>query len=550
MRIPRRLGGAAVVLALAATAPDAPAQVPACAELGTPCKLSTGLDDARVIDQVVAAPNNQRVVFQHLGENGPLQVFSAPVTGGSAPVRLSPQTDDFANLVVVSPDSTRVLYTLRVGSGDGVRTELRSVPIAGPASAGVRLAADISTTTRPRISPDSRKVVFAPASGNQLRVVPTAGPSTGGGRLTDPFVAGGTVGGDFKISANSASVVYRADQDTDQELELYRVPLTLSPAPDPPTSKLNGSLATNGDVGQFTLAPNNGRVVYLADESTAGVNELYSVKLGGTGHTKLSRTLPAGWDVQSPNEEPGEGDLPGRIVPNGSRVMYEIGVVVNGRVFKEFYSVPIGGPVSAGVRLDHPPLVPAGEIFALRYKISADSSRVVYTLVDQSLPGEPNLPPHFLITVPAAGPASARRHLSFPTTDESIHAISPTSNRVAFTFPATQSDLFSTPLAGGTGVRLNGSEKFRSFLRINTAGNRAVYVGNTATGPDLFSAALDGTGTRFDLTGSLAGVFDVTGRTLTPNGVRAVYTVRRGPLDAPVELFSSRLVPGIVAPAP
>lgn len=548
MRIPRRLGGAAVVLALAATAQDAPAQVPACADLGTPCKLSTGLDDARVIDQVVAAPNNQRVVFQHRGENGPVQVYSAPATGGSAPVRLSPQTDDFASLVAVSPDSTRVLYTLNVGSGDGVRTELRSVPIAGPASAGVRLAADISTA-RPRISPDSRKVVFAPASGNQLRVVPIAGPATGGGRLTDPFVAGGTVGGDFKISANSASVVYHADQDADNVLELYRVPLTLSPAPNPATTKLNGPLATNGDVAQFTLAPNNGRVVYLAGENSASVQELFSVQLGGTGHTKISRTLPAGWDVQSPNEETGEGDLPGRITPNGRRVVYEIGTVVNGRVFKEFYSVAIGGPGSASVRLDHPPLMPPGEIFALQYRISADSSRVVYTMVDQSLPGEPNLPPHFLVSVPAAGPASAGRVLSFPTTDVSINAISPTSNRVAFTFPATQSDLFSTPIAGGSAVRLNGSEKFRSFLRINAAGNRAVYVGNTATGPDLFSAALDGTGTRRDLTGSLAGVFDVTGRTLTPNGVRAVYTVRRGPLDAPVELFSSRLVPAAAAPA-
>ena len=85
---------------------------------------------------------------------------------------------------------------------------------------------------------------------------------------TDPFVAGASVGGEIQLSANSASVVYRADRDTDGGLELYRVPVILSPAPSPPTTKMNGPLTAGGNVGQLTLAPDSARAVYRADEDT------------------------------------------------------------------------------------------------------------------------------------------------------------------------------------------------------------------------------------------------------------------------------------------
>ena len=418
------------------------------------------------------------------------------------------------------------------------------MPIAGPSSARVKLAADISSATRVGVSPDSRKVVFAPPGGDRLRVVPIAGPASAGRRLTDPFVAGGGVD-ELRISANSGSVVYRADQHTDGVRELYRVPLALSPAPDPLTTKLNGPLAPGGDVDQFTLAPDNGPVVYLADQDTDSVRELYRVGLGGAGRTKLNRTLPSGWNVHSPNEAPGEDDLPARVLPDGSRVVYEIGDVVNGRVFHQFYSVPIAGPGSAGVRLDHPPLVPPGEIFALDYAISADSKRVVYTLVDQSLPGEPNLPPSWVLSVPAAGPASAGRLLAGPATSGFFQTVSPDGQWVVYIY---QDNLFSQPITGGTAIRLNGTEVPGAFLRINATSTRVAYEARTGGWPALFSAPLDGNGTRYNLTESLDDAWDVQGEMLTPDGTRFVYKVRRGGLDAPFELFSSRLVPAIVPP--
>jgi hypothetical protein len=60
-------------------------------------------------------------------------------------------------------------------------------------------------------------------------------------KLNDSLVPGGNVGG-FQISSDSARVVYVADQDTNDVLELYSVPLGSSSAP----VKLNGALVPGG----------------------------------------------------------------------------------------------------------------------------------------------------------------------------------------------------------------------------------------------------------------------------------------------------------------
>ena len=219
-----------------------------------------------------SAPNGERVVFTHKTISGPDELFSAPIHGGAPPVPLSP-TGEFADFRAISPDGQRVLYTQSIAGG----TKLFSVPIAGPASARVRLADDVGVQPQIAISPDSQKVVFLPPTRDRLRVVPIAGPANAGARLTDPFVPGGTAGG-ARISADSRSVVYRADQETAGVFQLYRVPLTLSPAPDPPTTRLNGPLVAGGDVAEFRLAPDNGPVIYRADQDTDSVRELYRVR--------------------------------------------------------------------------------------------------------------------------------------------------------------------------------------------------------------------------------------------------------------------------------
>ena len=90
-------------------------------------------------------------------------------------------------------------------------------------------------------------------------------------KLNGALVSGGNVTGFFKISPDSSRVVYRADQQTNDVIELYSVPLVGGSE-----TKLNGALVSGGEVFDFQISPDSSRVVYKADQQTNEVVEFYS----------------------------------------------------------------------------------------------------------------------------------------------------------------------------------------------------------------------------------------------------------------------------------
>jgi hypothetical protein len=523
-----------VVRALAVTAAalsfmpaDAAAQ-PSCSNTSVPCQLSAGLPASSGVFNIAVAPSGSRVAFVHFaGATGTL--YSALAGGGAFPVRLSPiGATNIANLAI-SRDSTRVVYTATMpGSSNRV---VFSVPLAGPESAGIRLA-DHLPLGQPIISPDSLKVVMMSAA-DQLRVVPIKGPASAGARLTDPMVNGGTIS-ELAISANSQSVVYRADQETDGVTELYRVPLTLTPLPDPPTTKLSGPMVSGGDVLGFALHPGTGRLAYHADQEVNDVSELYTVGITGAERIKVNRALPSGWDVTPAGTPLGDHRIGYTIVPGGTRIVYEIELRIAGAlVDKQLYSVPIAGPATSSVRLDDPP----ADTMQDGYQVSSDSAQVVYMLWEQVGINS------WGMSVPVVGPAGASELVTFPSPDGPIFTLSPDGNRLAWLVGV---EMYSEPIEGGLNVRINGTETNVSAPLINSASSRVVYraVAAGLSDRDLFSAPLSGSGTRFNLTQSLAAS-NINKVLLTGDGLRAVYeaVVEDPAPGTQYHLYSSRLVP-------
>ncbi|MEM6282807.1 MAG: dockerin type I domain-containing protein, partial [Chloroflexota bacterium] len=78
----------------------------------------------------------------------------------------------------------------------------------------------------------------------------------------------------FDITVASSMVVYIADT------ELYAVPIEGST----PT-KLNDPIIGNNHISRFAVSTDNRTVVYVADQDTNGVDELYSVGIDGTNPT-------------------------------------------------------------------------------------------------------------------------------------------------------------------------------------------------------------------------------------------------------------------------
>jgi dipeptidyl aminopeptidase/acylaminoacyl peptidase len=504
-RVMRLAAGLTVVLG----ASVARAQAPPCIPTLVRCQLSAGLP-AGDVQSVQSSPDGTRAVFVREGTDNVDRLYSAPTDGSELAVPLTaPGATGSVGSVTISPDSQRVVYVAAaIPSGERA---LFSVPIAGPATANVRLASSVASQRAPIITPDSQKVVYAPAALDRLRAVPIEGPAQAGVRLTAPFESGDLLG-DFASSANSKSLVYTAGG------VLFRVPLTLS-SPNPPTA----TLSAEGFVREFALAPNNGRVVYLADLPDNG-HELFSVTLGGAARVRINTPLPPGWVVTAPTE----GGAPARISPDGTRVIYEIiDAASPGQPQKQLLSVPIAGPGTSSARLDEPP-TGAPDARVARYQITADNAWVVYTLFSPK--GVFNLR-----RVPLAGPARESATLFLGSFDSDIVTLSPDGKAVVW---KTLEQLFGIPIADpGESAHIDGDEDPSPPFLVNATSTRVVYRADTASGGGLFTTAIDGSGPRCNVIRSAPDIVDTP--VLTGDGRHVLYALGA----ARRELFSSRVLP-------
>ena len=126
-------------------------------------------------------------------------------------------------------------------------------------------------------------------------------------KLSGTLIAGGDVA-DFRISPDGNSIAFVANKDFLNKFELFVVniisgtPVKIS---GDPVSGMAGTgikkFVTGGIFGLrwFEWAPNGSRIAYIADQDTAGVDELFSVRPDGVGNARLSDDLAPGGSVKS-----------------------------------------------------------------------------------------------------------------------------------------------------------------------------------------------------------------------------------------------------------
>ncbi len=308
-------------------------------------------------------------------------LYRVPITGGvtsqvAGPLSVGREFDDF----MISPDGSVVVYLAdedienypelyRVSIGEGVSTKISGV--FAPIGSGVENF---------QISPDGSTVVYRKDAFFTTALYSV--PITGGipAMLNDSLSSGSSPFptsdvSSFSISADSSTVVYRADEDTDEISEIYAVPIDGGPP-----SKLNGSLVAGGAVHSYLISEDSSTVVYRADQDTDGVFELYSVPTMGGAVTNLNGSLVAGGDVST-----------FQISKDSSTVIYNADEDDNS--VQELYQVDIDGGPATKVNA---PLVAGGDVAPflfnplLPFYITADNSTVVY-LADQDTDGVPEL---------------------------------------------------------------------------------------------------------------------------------------------------------------
>lgn len=285
---------------------------------GNPTKLNDSLANGGRVwtGDFVVSSDSLWVVYR--GRNSTAtydELYSVPVNGGTV-IRLDDPalpTDGIANGPLITPDSQRVIYNVR--SNNSV-FDIYSVPIGGGIS--TKLNGSLVSGGRVfdyEITPDGARVIYTAEQDTDGVLELYSVPVMGGApvKLNGSLVSGGEVTSDFQISADSSRVVYLADQDIVGTYELYSVPTGGGYA-----TKLNGALVSGGGVSNvsrakhFQISSDSARVVYLADQDVDEVVELFSVAIEGGATTKLNGPLVAGGDVDSLFE----------ITSDGSRVVY------------------------------------------------------------------------------------------------------------------------------------------------------------------------------------------------------------------------------------
>jgi Tol biopolymer transport system component len=344
------------------------------------------------------------VVFTgDLGTDGETELYSIPLAGGTlTKLNLGPLLGIGFNL---SPDGAWVVYTQD--------NSIYSVPVNGPNSASVKLSADdvINSGGYAFISPDSQYVVYlVDDPGNYYHVTAMYSVPIAGGtrtKLNKDLVGGGSINYyNLVFSPDSQYVVYGADQDTLGTNELYSVPIT---GPASAGVKLNGALPDSADVElwwEYDISPDSSRVLFRADQETLGQKELYSVPVAGPASqgVKLNGTLPDDADV-----------LSFRISPDSSTVIYIADQETDG--VKELYSVPIHGGTAIKLNhdMEHDYLGLTDEVHL--FAISPDSSTVVYegTWVNfTDIPFDISFEVNELFTVPISGTVGVEEKLWSP----------------------------------------------------------------------------------------------------------------------------------------
>jgi Tol biopolymer transport system component len=336
-------------------------------------------------------------------------------------------------------------------------------------------------------------------------------PGAALGAVTSVRISGAAMAGsvsDFALSPGGTTAVYIADQDTLGIFEIYSVPVDGSGAPARLTSGLAFGAGDEG-VSAFRISSDGTRVVFLADPNLGGgQDELFSAPIDASA---TAVRLNVG--TEAPVTAFG-------IAPDGLRVGY-FGAGPTGRV--ELFSATIGG-AGSGVRLtDIAGGNALGDVVAADF--SPDSSRVVFA----ADPATNDVFQWLSVSISAGAPGSEVQ-LSDALSLVSQGAISPDSTTLVYTGDddvASVMDLFSVPIAGGTAVRLNPPHGGNGVvaLRVSPDSTRVAYIADQVTlgVSELFGAQIDVLSSGIRLNTPLAPPQSVATVTISPDSTTVVY---------------------------
>lgn len=504
-------------------------------------------DTSILILNFFISPDGSRVVFRERN-GGVIEIFSVPINGLEPPKKLCPDLESSQNVEEqfhISPDGSRVVYVADQVTNDVL--ELFSVPTDGSAPA-IKLNPDFPDNDRDvflnssgeflQISPDGNRVVYLadPLADNQLNLfsVPIDGSAVAV-RLNPDLPSSHSSDvqpQSIRISPNSSRVVFLADAFSNEEFDLFSVPIDGSAA----ATKLTPETLANGEsvspIG-LQISPDGSRVVYRSDHETEGVSELFSVPILSGTSVKLNLPFP--------DEQRDVSSLDLQITPDGSQVIFRADQFVD-QVF-DVFTVPLLGGVVKKLDTGLPDIF--GDVESLDLLYTPDGNQVVF-ITDESAGNN-------IFRVPVGGGTAIRLNPDSVDVNSVFTQTSPDGSRVVFNGKSLLTNkrlLYSVPTSGGVAVQLSPNfaddQRFFNNVQVSPDGSRVVYSADQDIDDvnELFSVPITG-GTVTKLNPDLLSNRDVGAFKINSDGSRVVYLADQDAFSRD-ELFSVPITGGTV----
>jgi len=470
-------------------------------------------------------------------------LYRVPIAGGEAPLLLNgpPRSNEGAyGAPVLRPGATEVVYEEDVLSGTGLSRELHAVPLDGSEPPRVVNAplTGVGQVWDFALTPDGERAVYQADRTGVFELLGVSVDGAGSAVTYNPLLAWSETGdvASFHLSSDGESVLYMADQDVDESLDLYRVPPDRSSEP----FRLTPQLPPGYIQPDFVVAPISNRVVFLHGQG-ADVT-LYGMR---TDPVEAPVVLDAG-NLTPPIE-------PFRFTPDATRIVYRKGDAGD----SDLFSCPSDGSAPS-VRLAN---APAGEEVLDDFLVTPDGATVVYraTHVERTwlaaVPSDASAQ-GILLNAPAPTFATVARF-----------ALTPDGSQVLFVADQETSgdfELYHVPLDGSAPpVKLSGALPLGGDVQQIVPmpdGQRVLYRADQVANDqeELFVVPIDGSGAPLRLTplvvgmsgASVAGDFVIASsgevvfyRAHQDTPVVELYVVPTNGEGAPVKL-SGTLVPG------
>lgn len=323
----------------------------------------------------------------------------------------------------------------------------------------------------------------------------------------------------MKITPDSSMVVYLADETTDGVDELYAVNVDGTGL-----NKISGVLPGGGNVIDFAISNNSSKVVFIADGTSNDQFEIYSVNLNGTGLTNLTGGLAAGGDVQSFS-----------ISADSSTVVFLADKTVNDRT--ELYSVAIGG--GAVTTLNSAPVV-GGNV--TNYAISANSSKVVF-IADKDVDEDFEL---YSVNMNGTGETQLNPAI---VANGDVQSFSISADSAKVVYRADQDvdeevELYSVNIDSTGLTQVNGALIANGDVqdfKISPNSSKIVYIADQDVDEDfeLYSANMDGTAMT-QINGAMTANGDVISFLISNDSTQVIYLADEL-IDGANEIFSSAI---------